>query len=140
MTKTIIEMPEDERQRFISEMDGVFGQAEEYADECVRLLIDVLGVNEASVQRDVFSDVAISQICNDTLTTPHKRVREAICQYKLRVLGLDEVTVDRTMGTAAPDSEVIVCFQNGEIERFFVRGLSDYEYIRRAVLLRLGAV
>jgi hypothetical protein len=138
MTQMIIHMPDDERQKFISAMDGVFDEAKKHADECVKLLVGLFGLDETKIKRDVFEEVAISRICSGTLKTPRDRLREAVFHYKLSVLGLDDVKVDRTY----QNTEIVVQLPNGEAERFFggigTRRKSDREFIIRTVLLRLG--
>lgn len=40
--------------------------------------------------------------------------------------------VDRTYEFAKPDNEIVVTLENGHIERFWIQGLTDNEYIERA--------
>ena len=46
------------------------------------------------------------------------------------------VSIDRTYEYAEPDSLVVVTLEDGFQARFFLHGLSDYEYIQRTRQIR----
>lgn len=48
-------------------------------------------------------------------------------------------TVDRTYEFAEPDNEIVVTLEDGYTERFWLKGLTDEEYIKRARYLRENA-
>jgi hypothetical protein len=48
-------------------------------------------------------------------------------------------TVDRTYEFAEPDNEIVVTLEDGYTERFWLKGLTDEEYIKRARYLRDNA-
>jgi hypothetical protein len=54
-------------------------------------------------------------------------------------LVVSKPTVDRTCERFEPDGEIIVTLEDGHVERFWLPGLADEEYIERARYLRDNA-
>jgi hypothetical protein len=52
------------------------------------------------------------------------------------VMIMSVVTVDRTSESTTPDTEILVTLKDGFKVRFFIPGLSDSEYKKRARAIR----
>lgn len=57
----------------------------------------------------------------------------------LAICIVSKPTVDRTDEFAEPDNEIVVTLEDGHTRRFWLSGLTDEEYIRRARHLRDNA-
>ena len=105
------------------------GFPEKEPAEFVKMICDHYGCNEwHPVQRIEFEHIEIN-VRRKSGRAYNGAAREAGTV----------TTVDRTYEFAKPDNEIVVTLEDGHTQRFWLTGLTDEEYIKRARYLRDNA-
>ncbi len=128
MSLIVISVSEENRAEIVeSYNEFIANPANEFADECVKVLIEKYNANKAEIKRDIFYHPAISWIANEKpIPMAFKFVSSALKTYKLSALGLSRnATLENFRVGRITEG---IAMEVLEMDRLSVRDLMAYKF------------